>query len=391
MSERERIDALIERALDDLEESEIEAIRAELGEEPEALEQFNDLLAMKALVPEPLAPPTSMDARILEAARSAAASARGDADALAHRGSGALGNLSRWLSRVVRGPQVAMATVSLLVVALSLFFVPLRERETRDDADSALTQATRELPRSPSGTELPEGEPFMKVAGEGAEEPSASATASSAGLSRQRKSAAPGGSPKAQERASAPPRLAAKESPPAQDAEQRWPSGDAMAGDAALSRAPRSASSGAPSMATRPAQGESNASAQTAMRAAGESVSFSTSSAPSGSDARRAESTPTKRDEAASAREAHVDSLRRLVERRAYGEAIRVGRALLGTRSGRSDEIAEILLLLARAEKGAGRCDRSMPLYERLVREYPEKAGAEGIVAEMEACAESAR
>lgn len=144
-------------------------------------------------------------------------------------------------------------------------------------------------------------------------------------------------------------------------------------------------------MATRPAQGESNASAQTALRAAGESVSFSTPSAPSGSDARRAESTPTKRDEAASAREAHVDSLRRLVERRAYGEAIRVGRALLGTRSGRSDEIAEILLLLARAEKGAGRCDRSMPLYERLVREYPEKAGAEGIVAEMEACAESAR
>lgn len=103
----------------------------------------------------------------------------------------------------------------------------------------------------------------------------------------------------------------------------------------------------------------------------------------------RAEPAPEDARTAGAARS--IDELQTLVARKAYSEAASLGRELLKARSGRSPEIATILSLVARAERGLGRCDRAMPLYERLLREYPERAAAEGIVEKMAACAADTR
>lgn len=400
MSERERREALIERALEDLEAEEIAAIRAELSDDGEALAEFEALIELRSLSVEPLSPPSSLDGPILEAARAAARDrgARDGDDAEA-----ALPRLQRWLSSALRGPQVAMATISLLVVAISLFFVPFREQMVRDGSDSTLTQATRELPqeRGERGArELAEGEGFMDEAEAGEAAPPSSATAGSAGVARKR---------------AAPERVAPEKSTIERSATERSATGRPLPQRAMSERAERPAgmasapdqgSAGITPRSAGSAQVKEQARAQAPQRLAAPEASMmaaervapmrADSAADDEASARerderdtRAEPAPEDARTAGAARS--IDELQTLVARKAYSEAASLGRELLKARSGRSPEIATILSLVARAERGLGRCDRAMPLYERLLREYPERAAAEGIVEKMAACAADTR
>lgn len=398
MSERERREALIERALEDLEAEEIAAIRAELSDDGEALAEFEALIELRSLSVEALSPPSSLDGPILEAARAAARDrgARDGDDAEA-----ALPRLQRWLSSALRGPQVAMATISLLVVAISLFFVPFREQMVRDGSDSTLTQATRELPqeRGERGArELAEGEGFMDEAEAGEAAPPSSATAGSAGVARKR---------------AAPERVAPEKSTTERSATERSATGRPLPQRSMPERAERpagtAADQGSAEITPRSAgsaQVKEQARAQAPQRLAAPEASMmaaervapmrADSAADDEASARerderdtRAEPAPEDARTAGAARS--IDELQTLVARKAYSEAASLGRELLKARSGRSPEIATILSLVARAERGLGRCDRAMPLYERLLREYPERAAAEGIVEKMAACAADTR
>lgn len=376
MSERERLEALIERALEDLEELELEAIRAELRAEPSALSEFEALLEMRTALRTHLldaqAPPASLDEPILVAARSAARGRRMDGAAkvegpLLHR-------LPRWLAHALRGPQVAMATVSLLVVALSLFFVPLREQAARDGGDTALTQATRELPNERTPRELPEGAALMNDASKRADQPRASDTSGSAGASRERAATE---RPRAERPASKrTERQAATES-----AEKR--ATPRLAEDEAQKEpAPRAVYSAESQSAGRTRLAPAEDSQIATPRAA----PMADESIPQPAQEQKRAVIDEARDEHASRNERAIDAMRTHLARREYASAAELGRALLGARTGRSAEIAEILSLQARAERGLARCDRAVPIYERLIREYPEQAAAEGAAEKIETC-----
>lgn len=382
MSEREKIETLIERALDDLEASEIEAIRRELSDEPESLAEFEALLEMKELSVARLEPPASLDAPILAAAQ-AAARVKGAGESLTGRPT-ALERTQRWLSRALRGPQVAMATISLLVVAISLFFVPLREEEAREGGESALTQATRELPREREARdplEPPSGEGFMEDESEKAT-PAPSATAGSAGVARQRR---------------APERTPLDRPSPERAASRRAEMDTSQAAPADRAQAPSAASE----TLQRSASPEGSAALREQAAPQASRMMAPSAAAPQKTNGEREIAQPSERadlsdniehsDEERAEAAGGVEELRALFARANYAKASELGQALLRDKRGRSSEIAEILSLTARAERRAGRCERAMPLYERLLREYPERAAADQILREMELCAQSER
>lgn len=383
MSEREKLETLVERALDDLEASEIEAIKRELIDEPDSLAEFEALLEMKELSVARIEPPASLDGPILAAAQ-AAARVKGAGEPLTGRRT-ALERTQRWLSRALRGPQVAMATISLLVVAISLFFVPLREEEAREGGESALTQATRELPREREARdplEPPSGQGFMEEESEKAT-PAPSATAGSAGVARQRR---------------APERAALDRPAPERAASRRAELDSSEAATADGAEGPSAASSRALQRAASP---EGSAALQEQSAPQPSRMEAPSAAAPQKMNAEREIAQPSERadmsdtearsDEDSAKALGGIEEFRALFAGANYARASELGQALLRDKRGRSNEIAEILSLTARAERRAGRCARAMPLYERLLREYPERAAADQILREMELCAQSER
>lgn len=359
---------LLELALGELSPDAEAELRLRVDASPELaaeLDALKDALALARHLPVD-EPSRGMDAAVMAAARRKAAEAkpaRGDEEET----TGFWPRVSRFLRDAVNGPQAAMATITLLVVAVGLWFVPTAHRDA-DDAPMRISDAVHP----------PEdAEPVLEPATPAVEKPeTAVGAAAPVDLEDAEKRA-----PTRSRKESATPKAAAE----AKRSVDVGASGAAPAKDRMLSTAPASSDT----MVERRMDAEGAAAPRTATSSAArrdaralELAPSAGAAAPSGMVAESAEMAPPPAETTS-----RVGELERAFRAGDHTATITLARAILSQpRASETGSRAQVLDYLARAERARGNCAEAIRQYERLLETYPAYARRAGVEAELADC-----
>jgi hypothetical protein len=351
---------LLHLALGDLTPEAEAELRRRIAGVPEAqaeLAALEDALALASRIPVDPPPPTMDQAIMAAARRHAVANGSGEAEPI-----GLWRRVVRFLRHTVNGPQVAMATITLLVVAVGLWFVPTARRDGDDATAMRISDATHPPPDEGATVLSPAAEresPEQAAAGGvikiELEEAKGDLTSKSAARrSRQAEKALP------PEPAPAPTTSAAKRSASAPAAgasikdEAVANELDGMAHQAARAPAPARM---APESSAVP-RGEAHE-----QEAAADVGAYEGPVASSGSTATR--TVAASADSTAS----RITEAERLFQARDFAAAAALAREII--QSPRTAERGSLVVaydVAARSERARNRCAAAIPLYEHVVK-----------------------
>lgn len=339
-------------------------VRRRVAESPELEDELRALeegLALAARMPTS-DPPPSMDEAILAAAREQVAAKRA-AEAPKRESLGA--RLFAFLHETIRGPQVAMATITLLVVAVGLWFIPTAERDSEESTALRISDASKTPPE--------EGEPALESAAE-APEPHQSATGGVIKIELEEKKIerAEPSAPERTKTRTRPKRQPATKAAPPREAEAPPDRAEANARSAAVKRSATS-SGGSMGAATESASTRHAPRASAGAPAPRSEVSANEVTALSAEDAAPAPS--------------RLPTARRHFSEGRYGEASAIARAIAASpSSSERTALAEAYDLAARSERARGRCDAAVPYYRQLLSKYPGYGRHAAASSELEDC-----
>jgi hypothetical protein len=327
------------------------AMRAEL----EALEEA---LALAARVPTET-PPRSMDEAIMAAARSHVAGQSSSETEPA----GPWKRVAHFLREAVNGPQAAMATITLLVVAVGLWFIPTARREP-DDA-VRISDATHPPPE--------EGVTLLEPAVE-PPEPEQAATGGVIKIELEEAKRLDERKPRAR-KAERPQSSAGAAPAPAERSATKRVAREEQSPKSAPMRDSAETFDAAPAR-SRAASAPSASSAPPASAMAAEAESVAADSVGSGAANQLTDAAASRLPEA-----------ERLFRAGRFDAASALAREIIARpRGAESSALAGAYDIAARSERAMGRCEAAAPLYLKILSDYPSYPRRAAVSSELKSC-----
>jgi hypothetical protein len=367
---------LLDLALGELSPEAEAELRARVAGSPELqaeLAALEEGLALTARIPiEP--PPRSMDDAILAAARRQVARA----PAPEPRSAGA--RFVSFLRDAINGPQAAMATITVLVVAVGLWFIPTAHRESEEQAGMRISDATLPPPE--------DGDTVLQPAAE-APEPAQTATGGMIKIELEEAKRLEEAS-----RLTAKPRArrAPKADSPLDERAEQPPAPVAMK-RSTTSKAPVSANESAELHEPTKVELESvphrstTRSASSGYGGAAPSALAPEPAAQAEADEFAAGARMADTSESAERTISRLPEAERLVRARSYGAALALAREIIASpRATERVSLASAYDVAARSERALGRCAAAVPLYRKILADYPSYPRREAVAAELADC-----